>query len=211
MMLKHLFGFSTRANRAEFVFWGVIFYGWTILYTLFQRSVILDTANFSATSIVLFLLLYIFALVLSCVNAWLFLTLQVRRLHDLGWSGWWLILFFMVIFVWAVLYILGIIPQDTIYLIGILGLSLLLVLILKPGKDGPTRHGSYDKPFYPAFMNRPAVFWAMVACFLLSTVGFQIYNFSYTQKRKQIFSQQIQEIQQQMLDQQTNNSKEHFL
>ena len=208
-MLKHLFWFSERANRAEFVFWGVIFYTLTILFPFLQRSFAIDVTNLPASSVLLFALLHILVSLVCCVAGWLFFTLQVRRFHDLGLSGWWLILFNMIIFILTFLCLFGIIPQSFFYLVCILGLGLLLVLILKPGKETATRHGSYDKPFYPAFMNRPSVFWALVACFLLLTVCSQVYNLSYSKKSQQLFRQQVEAIQQGLLNQQqTTDFKE---
>ena len=61
---------------------------------------------------------------------WPLLTMYVKRLHDLGFSGWWLLGFFA-----AAAILDGIVPK------GYLGVALMLIIGFVPGRRGDNRFG----------------------------------------------------------------------
>lgn len=61
---------------------------------------------------------------------WPLLTMYVKRLHDLGFSGWWLLGSFA-----AAAILDGIVPK------GYLGVALMLIIGFVPGRRGDNRFG----------------------------------------------------------------------
>lgn len=111
--------FTGRARRSEFWFF------W--LFNLLAHGVagILDAAIFGITSP----LNAIVSLLLLVPN----LAVAVRRLHDVGRSGWWLL----------------------IALVPLLGILVLLIWALRPGEDGPNRFGTDPRAILPTGPPRP--------------------------------------------------------
>lgn len=71
------------------------------------------------------------------------LSQSVKRLHDLNWSGWWLLLF----------------------IIPVVNLVMGLVLLFKPGSEGPNDYG------YPAHPARRAALWITLSLVLIAGAG----------------------------------------
>ena len=83
--IRHYFSFAGRARRAEY--WGVrLFVGvCSFIASLGDRREDLPP---SATIVVI---------VLAIVSMWMSLTVEVRRLHDLNRSGWWLLGYYIIV------------------------------------------------------------------------------------------------------------------
>ena len=83
---KQYADFSGRATRQEY--W--MFALWTVLFYLFVGVVGLGFA-FTGFSMLISIVIgvTVFALIVPS------LAIQVRRLHDIGWSGWWILLSFL--------------------------------------------------------------------------------------------------------------------
>ncbi|MCQ2410949.1 MAG: DUF805 domain-containing protein, partial [Elusimicrobiaceae bacterium] len=130
-MLKHLFWFSSRANRTEKLFWLLILSAFSWLLTLFtpQPMLPLTAARMITWLVVMLLLLPVW---------WLGITLSVRRLHDMNLSGWWLLgiiilgIFLNLVTMFAFPALAGTVP-------GIGGLVLSAVFLSVPGTAGANR------------------------------------------------------------------------
>ncbi len=98
--------FSGRAARSE--------YWWFALFSVIASSIltVIDTAIFGSDFGVLGPIFSLAVLVPS-------IAVGVRRLHDLGRSGWWLL----------------------IILIPLIGFLILLYFFVQKGTDGPNEHG----------------------------------------------------------------------
>jgi len=97
-MFKHLFWFSKRANRAEFVFLNTLF------NTFLLACMFLYVYSFNWLNIVTILpcnelishgIISLIFLVVIHILCWLSVVLILRRFYDLGWSRWWAV--FLVI------------------------------------------------------------------------------------------------------------------
>jgi uncharacterized membrane protein YhaH (DUF805 family) len=110
--------FTGRARRSAFWFF------W--LFNLLAHSVagLLDGAMLGGTNT----LNAIVSLVLLLPN----LAVSVRRLHDVGRSGWWLLI--------------GFVP--------LVGIVVLLIWYVSRGEDGPNRFGADPRPALPAMPYR---------------------------------------------------------
>jgi len=123
-VLRNYVGFSGRARRTEY--WMFALVNFLIEVVL----VILSAATHSGLFIAL-IVLYGLAVLLPS------LAVLVRRIHDIGMSGWWILI--------------GLIP---------FGGLVLLVFALIPGNQGPNRYGDdpkgtpMDTP-YPPYPNYP--------------------------------------------------------
>ena len=110
VLTSHYFDFSGRATRQQY--WMFVFYAGLLLSIVVIAFFLSDNSSF------LFLLLGLFLLILIPSYA-----IQVRRLHDIGWSGWWALL--------------NLIP----YVGGIA----VLVLHCLPGQIGTNKYGLNQK------------------------------------------------------------------
>jgi len=77
--LKRYVDFKGRATRSEF--WWFLLFHWICLYVSRWLGQALELGNMIAGVVNLVLLLPL-------------LSIQVRRLHDVGWSGWWVFWFY---------------------------------------------------------------------------------------------------------------------
>ena len=124
--LRQYADFSGRARRKEF--WSFLLFVWIMLFVLMYLDTVLGlggtatgyrTANsigFSMTGGLLSLLFGLATLVPS-------IAVSVRRLHDVGKSGWFLLFVFVILFGWAY----------------------LLYLYVQPGMTGPNEYGPDPK------------------------------------------------------------------
>jgi len=103
----YLFGFEGRINRGKF------WLGWAVLYTFFLVAAVIASVANSA---------FVFTLiaVIGLLAIWPALAIQIKRWHDRGKSGWWVLV--------------GLIP-----IIG--GLWVLVECGLLPGDVGPNEYG----------------------------------------------------------------------
>jgi uncharacterized membrane protein YhaH (DUF805 family) len=90
---SNYFNFSSRAQRSAFWYW--------ILFTVVgaQIASVVDWATFGMELGKISPISGIFNL-LTCIPC---VSVGVRRLHDIGRSGWWLLLVFLVLIGWIVL------------------------------------------------------------------------------------------------------------
>ena len=115
MMFRRFADFSGRSGRKEFwtawLFIGIVLFAFCImpilLFYLFELP----------------LFIYIAALLVLCLMFVMFLALNVRRLHDVGRPGWWLLVIFVPLF----------------------NLLLLFILAATEGEKGPNRYGEEPK------------------------------------------------------------------
>jgi uncharacterized membrane protein YhaH (DUF805 family)/Tfp pilus assembly major pilin PilA len=87
---------------------------------------------------------------LLLIAAYLFMIIMgfvfgVRRLHDLGWSGWW-ILISGVSLVCSLLNLAGVLSGPLVALVGLAIFIFYLVLLFAPGTQGENRFGSPPPP-----------------------------------------------------------------
>lgn len=190
-MFKHLFWFSKRANRAEFVFLNALF-NILLLACIFLYVYSLNWLNIvpmlPCGELISHGIISLIFLVVTHILCWLSVVLILRRFYDLGWSRWWAV--FLVIAGLA----LEFFHLNTSYLriiFFILSTALLIVLIIKPGKDVSASSGSNDKPIYPTFMNRSRVFWTLAFCLLILEflVVFSLYRLDIPKQAQQHFEQ----------------------
>ncbi|MFK7973324.1 MAG: DUF805 domain-containing protein [Rickettsiaceae bacterium] len=114
LVIKNLFSFEGRANRKEYIIGNLLT---LLLLTLIFFSHIIFIAIGSQYSAIGSLMLAMFSLI-SCLCLIQILSLNVRRLHDLGFSGW-----------WALIYLTG------------FGLLIKILLICFKGNDGSNKYG----------------------------------------------------------------------
>lgn len=123
-VLKNYVGFSGRARRTEY--WMFTLFNAIIVLVLF----VLDVAAKSGFVLALMFLYYLAILLPS-------LAVLVRRLHDIGMSGWWILI--------------GLVP--------FVGGLVLFVFTVLPGNQGPNKYGDDPKgmpmatpyPPYPTY------------------------------------------------------------
>lgn len=195
-MLKHLFGISSRANRTELLFWTLVMAGFAWLINLLTPQVTFPPSIGQVLLSMAVMLLFIPVF-------WFGFALSVRRLHDMNLSGWWLLgLVILSIFLNFVIMILF--PTSTIYIFMLSHVSGMLVgaiFLFVPGTTGANRFGTYDKPYYPACMDRR---WAwvvgVVLLVLIQVVGSvrALKQTQVTQERMKQFQEQMLQMQQQM-------------
>ncbi|WP_119306632.1 DUF805 domain-containing protein [Cohaesibacter haloalkalitolerans] len=107
--LRHSFDFSGRAPRSEYWYWGLFIILCSFMIgllgaLLFGRATILGVSPLT--------LIFVLATALPGFSA------MVRRLHDVGKSGWW--------------WLISVVPVVNLY---------FYYLLLKRGTDGPNKYG----------------------------------------------------------------------
>jgi uncharacterized membrane protein YhaH (DUF805 family) len=125
--VKNYAGFSGRARRAEY---------WLYLYFSFLIVLVLYFLTVLAHSSFVFMLVPMYYLAMLVPS----LAVLVRRLHDVGISGWWILIIFVPI-------------------AGIFGAIAIFVVTVLPGSRGPNRYGDNPKstpmaaphPTYPTY------------------------------------------------------------
>ena len=143
---KHYFDFKGRARRSEF--WMFIGVNCMIQYCLSVFNIIGNNINTTAQLVVAIIyILYSLAVFIPSV------AVTVRRLHDIGESGWWFVIYILLAVVFAfILGVLSINPNTffakivVIYAIILLITSLLLyAIMLKDSQPGDNQWGSNPK------------------------------------------------------------------
>lgn len=119
--LNNYANFSGRARRSE-LWWFVLFNFCAQIATSIVDSIIMSIIGFTA----LLSFLVMLALIVPGI------AVAVRRMHDIGKSGWWLLL--------------GLIP--------IVGPIILIIWYVKPGQPGPNQYG--PDPLAGAGATQPA-------------------------------------------------------
>lgn len=207
-MFKHFFWISGRSSRVEFMFWGLICQLVTCAYLVLQLSMPLVSSPADYSSDVIVRMLFsLLMMPVSLVCSWIYLTLAVRRLHDLNLSGWWmltLIIFSMIAGI-ASLFM----PSWFIYVPQIIGLGVLIYLTFTPGKPATNKYGEVPTRTYaPAFLSNQAGFYTVATIVVISLVSFYAFYARASQQRleqvKQFQQQYLEQMMQQM-PQQPNN------
>lgn len=149
---RRYFDFSGRSRRLEY--WS-FFVGWTVAMVVlgiaavvaiagsFQGMMEGATVPWARVGSGMWLLLAAL-MILFLASLIPMIAVQVRRLHDLGVSGWW---YLACIIAGNVV---GEVPQGGTYISGLLNLG-WLVWMFFPGTSGPNRYG--DDPKDPAGVN----------------------------------------------------------
>lgn len=123
-VLKNYAGFSGRARRTEY---------WMFALVNFIVTLVFYVLTFATHSGFFLVLVFLYALAVVLPS----LAVLVRRLHDIGMSGWWILI--------------GLVP--------FVGGLVILVFTLLPGNNGPNRYGDDPKgtpmaapyPPYPTY------------------------------------------------------------
>jgi uncharacterized membrane protein YhaH (DUF805 family) len=123
--LKKYADFSGRARRREY--WGFVLFNIIISVVLTVCDVVLGTYS-AAASIGILTGIYALALLIPGI------AVSVRRLHDTGRSGWWLL----------------------IVLVPLIGAIVLLIFMLIDSQPGQNAYGSSPKGVEPTVANAPA-------------------------------------------------------
>lgn len=155
LALKNTFNFKGRARRKE--------YGWFVLITaLISFSVgFLKEASASLNFTFLFQTLSIINILLYLVISLIGISLSVRRLHDMGYSGWWILIgtprfisdiYFSVTLasdeeIWNAIS-QGTFLSNALIVSLILSSILTLICLFKDGQPRANRYG--DSPKYSA-------------------------------------------------------------
>ena len=126
---KLLISFQGRLNRQLFFLThmtlsSVYGYVWGLIYLvswLFFGIALLggDEEVAAAATAGGFVILAVFSALLSIPFIWMYFSLYVKRAHDIGWTGWMVLLLF----------------------IPIVGLIFWILLLFKPGTHGENRYG----------------------------------------------------------------------
>ncbi len=199
-MLKHLFQFSTRASRAEFIFWGIIIQLFFSVYSLLQFFMPTSPADFSAFTILLILLM-LCLIPVSLAACWIWFALLARRLHDMNLSAWWLLLLFAIGFcaVFALF-----MPAWFPYIPQMITLGLMGYLAFASGTATANKYGEVPaKTYAPTFLTNSLCLTISTVLFLIMLFGF---SFGYMHL-SQIRLQQIQQQQQYYLQQISNSQR----
>jgi uncharacterized membrane protein YhaH (DUF805 family) len=141
-----------RVNRFRY-FWAGVVYG--LAFTLFLSLTLGSAVTAAKTENVLLYLPTVLLAVLAVVFAYLAASITVRRLHDLGWSGYLAIPYFA----FSGLPVEGIAEISPILTIGVLVgafacFVLGLILLFKPGQIGANKYGG--DPLLPVFLHKRA-------------------------------------------------------
>lgn len=141
--LKNVFNYSGRARRAEFGWFhltnallqmGITIGAFILIFGSAFASIgmgINEKAVFASVGIgvlVLYVLVFCYQFFIFLVN----LSITTRRLHDLGWSGWWQLVFFLAPLFVAIPMISIIFEQQQMAMQGIepdLSSSMLVILL----------------------------------------------------------------------------------
>ena len=103
-----------RCQRSEF-WWGCVIYYFSIsmvfgLSYLLVLSALADPYNQGDTGLLITMLILLMVFIVLCIPL---LSQQIRRLHDIGYSGWWVLVGFFVPYLGAlVLFILSVLPSQ---------------------------------------------------------------------------------------------------
>ena len=91
LLFKGAFDFNGRSRRKEF--WYVVLFNFILCFSLilFPFLIALVISGFE-TAYIVFSVLYVFIWLYSIIIAIPMLALEVRRLHDIGKSGWWILI-----------------------------------------------------------------------------------------------------------------------
>ncbi len=129
--------YSGRLGRLQFFLLGLIV---TLAMMLLQWLVVPSDAELETAGTIRLLFTSIVFTLVSALTTW---HLMVRRLHDLGLSGWWIVLFFFL---------------PAIPLVGdILSLVFFAALLFVPGESDANRYGAptpNGRGLVDAFFNR---------------------------------------------------------
>jgi uncharacterized membrane protein YhaH (DUF805 family) len=139
MPLRRFADFAGRSRRTEFwVFVLVVLVGQLLAnYT--------DAAARSATLVGRMRMveaLYTLAVLVPTA------AVSARRLHDVGRSGWWMLVFALPYFAWVVTANGSAINSAALIVFAVTALA-LLVLLVQPGTPGPNRYGESPKAATP--------------------------------------------------------------
>lgn len=164
---KNIFNFEGRARRAEFGWFILIGFLIQLGISLVFLILLMGGSLFSDLSFERFMnqyalmdfsLLDIISNIVSFIFFLVGISLTTRRLHDLGWSGWWQLLFYCG----SIPFVLLIMPfaftqSDSglltviagAYLVYLIAMCLaLLILIFKDGQPYANKYG--ESPKYPS-------------------------------------------------------------
>lgn len=147
-LTKKYFQFSGRSSRREYIYFCLFLTPLHILINLSVPSILELSTAVKVIQIINFLLFFPST------------ALNIRRLHDFNYKGWWFLLYIITISIIFVIYFINfpesILPEhelkslfyytyETIF-INIYIWAFTLILILKKGTPGPNRFG--DEPIY---------------------------------------------------------------
>ena len=140
--LKEYANVRGRASREEFWWFTLFLFGMFFLINIvFLVGFAVVSALGDAGAVASFYVVALQGLIL--VTALLLLAVTIRRLHDTGRSGWW-VLVILVSFVGQISWPLGLVPAwlwGLVILVSFVGWVPLLIFLLLPSDPGPNEYG----------------------------------------------------------------------
>ena len=135
MPFQRLGDFSGRSRRTEF---------WTFWLAAMIVQTIMGYVDAVTSQPPIVAGMGVFTLVTTLILMVPAATVGVRRLHDIDWPGWWMLLFGLPYFVWLASLNEG--PQNVLAAVALLlGSVVLLVLLVQPSTVGENIYGPNPK------------------------------------------------------------------
>ena len=196
-MWKHLLWISGRASRIELIFWGIILQFITGIYVFLQYLTLPLSPLKVSTSAVAFGFVFMFLTPVCAVAGWMWITLLVRRLHDINLSGWWFLVFVVMVLITKL-----ILPTWYItYVTSTIGICLMGWLIFASGTSTSNKYGEVPtKTYAPQFLanKNSLTVSAIIFLILCASVSLCQSHISKLQMKK------LEQFQQQYLEQMTS-------
>lgn len=169
--IKNIFNYQGRARRSEYGWFQLVNYLLQMAFMLAFWLIVAGAAAGSAAlggnqetmlmgvgvvAIVVYVLLFLYQIVIFLVS----LSVTARRLHDLGWSGWWQLVLFVLPLIIMVIFIINMptnMPSERdlaqamffpFLLMGIYALVafvVMCILLFKEGQIGANKYGEDPK------------------------------------------------------------------
>ncbi len=179
-----VFSFSQRLNRLRFACYA--FTSYLIMVLVFILGLILGTAAFGNGQSTA---LYMSLLIIACALVWIpyYISLLVRRLHDMGKSGWMAILILSPLLV-VPLYMFDPTAATLAFLVSIISPLFNLYLLAGAG-DGMNRYGTPNEPNSVLVNIFGGFCWTFSVLVLLLNLAFLSLEYAAPDKLMQVMRQ----------------------
>ena len=169
--IKNIFNYQGRARRSEYGWFQLVNYVLQMAFMLAFWLIVAGAAAGSAAlggneetmiigvgvvTIVIYVLLLLYQIVIFLVS----LSVTARRLHDLGWSGWWQLVLFVLPLIIMVIFIINMptnmqserdvaqvmfFPFLLMGIYAIVAFVVMCILLFKEGQIGANKYGEDPK------------------------------------------------------------------
>lgn len=169
--IKNIFNYQGRARRSEYGWFQLVNYLLQMAFMLAFWLIVAGAAAGSAAlggneetmiigvgvvTIVIYVLLLLYQIVIFLVS----LSVTARRLHDLGWSGWWQLVLFVLPLIIMVIFIINMptnmqserdvaqvmfFPFLLMGIYAIVAFVVMCILLFKEGQIGANKYGEDPK------------------------------------------------------------------